>query len=126
MNRKIVLNVYKSDENIVRASIVKCCVWCCLSGLFFESNWFHFIKIKIWLLRQFGAVIGLNCVVKLNAKIKYPWKFSLGDCSWIGEGVWIDNVYPVKIGSNVCVFQGAKIISGNHSWTDQNFVCCPI
>ena len=38
-----------------------------------------------------------------------PWRLSIGDYSWIGEDVWIDNLAMVKIGKNVCVSQGAYL-----------------
>ena len=34
-------------------------------------------------------------------------RLSIGDYSWIGEDVWIDNLSIVKIGRNVCISQGA-------------------
>jgi putative colanic acid biosynthesis acetyltransferase WcaF len=77
--------------------------------------------MKCSLLRLFGAKIGENVVVKPHVHIKYPWNLSIGDNSWIGEYVWIDNLDKVEIGSNVCISQGALILSGNHDYSSEAF-----
>lgn len=125
MNNTVNLSQYNKNDFSFGASIFKRAFWYFISGVVFENNWVHLVKLKIWLLNQFGAVVGPNCVIKPNIKIKHPWKLVVGDYSWIGEGVWIDNVYAVKIGSNVCISQGVRIVSGNHSSTDRNFSLQP-
>ena len=60
-------------------------------------------------------------IIKPHVHIKYPWKLSVGDYSWIGEYVWIDNLDTVQIGSNVCLSQGALILSGNHDYSSASF-----
>jgi putative colanic acid biosynthesis acetyltransferase WcaF len=76
---------------------------------------------KAALLRAFGARVGRGLVAKPGARIKYPWLLEVGDHVWIGEDAWIDNVGPVRLGSNVCVSQGAYLGTGNHDWGDPGF-----
>lgn len=45
----------------------------------------------------------------------------IGDHCWIGEEAWIDNLGMVRIGNNVCVSQGAFILTGNHDFTKPGF-----
>ena len=59
--------------------------------------------------------------IKPHVKIKFPWRLTVGDYSWIGEGVWIDNLDQVVIGSNVCMSQGVYICTGNHDYKDEAF-----
>ena len=73
------------------------------------------------LLRAFGAKIGEQVEIKPGVQVKYPWLLTVGDHSWIGENVWIDNLVPVTIGSNVCISQGAYFCTGNHDWSDPSF-----
>lgn len=40
---------------------------------------------------------------------------------WLGEEVWIDNLTWVRIHSNVCISQGAYILTGNHDYKDPSF-----
>jgi putative colanic acid biosynthesis acetyltransferase WcaF len=44
-----------------------------------------------------------------------------GDHVWIGEGVWIDNLVKIEIGSNVCISQAALLLTGNHDYGDPAF-----
>jgi putative colanic acid biosynthesis acetyltransferase WcaF len=78
-------------------------------------------RIRVFLLRIFGARIGDGVVLKPGIRVKYPWLLSLGDRSWIGEDVWIDNLANVTIGSDVCISQGAYFCTGNHDWSDGAF-----
>lgn len=70
---------------------------------------------------MFGARIGKGCVVKPNVNIKYPWKLSIGDYTWIGENVWIDNLTSVSVGNNCCISQGAYLLTGNHDYRGPKF-----
>ena len=70
---------------------------------------------------MFGARVGTGFVCKPRVNIKYPWLLTVGDHVWIGEGVWIDNLSTVEIGSNVCLSQGVKILTGSHDWNQPEF-----
>lgn len=73
------------------------------------------------LLRAFGAAVGSRVVIKPGVRVKYPWRLRVGDDSWIGEDVWLDNLSDIEIGSNVCISQGAYLCTGNHDWSDPAF-----
>jgi putative colanic acid biosynthesis acetyltransferase WcaF len=69
----------------------------------------------------FGAKIGKGVVVKPGVQIKYPWHLIIGNHVWIGEHVWIDNLTTVTIADNVCLSQGAYLLTGNHDYTQSTF-----
>ena len=73
------------------------------------------------ILRAFGARIGERVVIKPGVHIKFPWRLEIGDDSWIGEEVWIDNLVIVQIGANCCISQGSYICTGSHDWTTPTF-----
>lgn len=107
---------YTAGRNpIVRMS------WYLINAIAFNSSAFIPYSIKRMLLRMFGAKIGLGVVIKPNLNIKYPWNLEIGKNTWIGEGVWIDNLDQVSIGSNACISQGALILSGNHDYSKTTF-----
>jgi putative colanic acid biosynthesis acetyltransferase WcaF len=84
----------------------------------------HFIPssgFRAKLLRIFGAKLGIGVVLKPGLRVKYPWRLSVGDHSWLGEDCWIDNIADVRIGSHVCVSQAAYLCTGNHDWSDRSF-----
>jgi putative colanic acid biosynthesis acetyltransferase WcaF len=53
--------------------------------------------------------------------IKYPWLLKIGDHVWIGENVWLDNLCMLVIGDNVCISQGALLLTGSHDHTKSSF-----
>jgi len=91
-------------------------IWHYVNGLIFKSGLFPFYGIKVSILRLFGAKIGKGVLIKPYVNIKYPWFLEIGDQVWIGEQVWIDNLGTVKIGSHVCISQGAYLLTGNHNY----------
>ncbi|MEL7065280.1 MAG: WcaF family extracellular polysaccharide biosynthesis acetyltransferase [Bacteroidota bacterium] len=77
--------------------------------------------IRTGLLRMFGAKIGKGVVIKPGVNIKYPWFLEVGDHVWIGENAWIDNLAPVVIEDDVCLSQGAMLLTGNHDYKKPSF-----
>ncbi len=98
-----------------------CIVWYFVNVLFFVSHIFPFSGLKIRLLQLFGSKVGVGVMIKPGVNIKYPWKLVIGDYSWIGEDVWIDNLEQVIIGSNACISQGALLLTGNHDYKKSSF-----
>lgn len=102
-------------------SKLKILLWYCINVFFFLNPLIFFSPLKVWLLRVFGAKVGLGVVIKPQVSIKYPWFLSIGDHAWIGEKVWIDNLAQVDISANVCISQGAMLLTGNHDYTSAYF-----
>jgi putative colanic acid biosynthesis acetyltransferase WcaF len=73
------------------------------------------------LLRLFGARIGKDVTIKPGVRVKFPWQLMVGDHSWIGEDVWIDNLAVVSIGAHCCMSQSVYLCTGNHDWTAVSF-----
>lgn len=108
-----------SDYN--PGSILARVLWHFISIVFFESKWFTPFGPKRFLLRLFGAKIGRGVVIKPRVTIKYPWFLEIGNYSWIGEQVWIDNLAMTRIGSNACLSQGTLLLTGNHDYSSITF-----
>lgn len=96
-------------------------VWYCINGLFFKTGILPVYSLKVFILKLFGAKIGVGVLIKPCVNIKYPWFLEIGNHVWIGENVWIDNLGMVKIGSNVCISQGAYLLTGNHDYKKPAF-----
>lgn len=79
------------------------------------------IRLKVAVLRLFGAKIGRGVIIKPAVNVKYPWFLSVGDYAWIGESVWIDNLMAVSIGNHACLSQGAMLLTGNHDYRKPTF-----
>ncbi len=100
---------------------IKRLIWFAVNFFIFQNRLNGWTGIKVFFLRLFGAKVGQNVVIKPNVNIKYPWKLTIGDNTWIGEQVWIDNLGEVTIGKNVCLSQGAMLLCGNHNYKSESF-----
>jgi len=95
--------------------------WHYINAIIFKSGLFPFYTVKVFLLKIFGAEIGKGVFIKPFVNIKYPWLLTIKDHVWVGENVWIDNLAEVTIASNVCLSQGAMLLTGNHDYTKTTF-----
>lgn len=118
---KVDFSVYDNSWYNPGGSSLKRVLWYFANILFLMNPLNPISSVKVRLLRCFGAKIGKGVVIKPSVNIKYPWNLSIGDYTWIGENVWIDNLVQVTIGSNVCVSQGAMLLCGNHNYKKSTF-----
>lgn len=117
----VALKTFKTNNFDKGRSKIIQLIWIFFNALFLKNSWFVWMSFKVLLLRTFGAKIGEGTVIKPNVNIKFPWKLVMGNDVWIGEGVWIDNLDQVTIGNDVCISQGALLLTGNHDYTSTSF-----
>ena len=118
---KVRLDTYNNSWYKIGRPVVVILLWYVVNALFFLNPLMPLSKIKVALLRLFGAKIGRNVLIKPGVNIKYPWLLKVGNSVWIGENVWIDNLTLVTIGDNVCLSQGALLLTGNHNYKKSSF-----
>lgn len=126
-NKKVDLSVYRTTIDIGASRLTQV-AWYVTNILFLKNPLVVFSSVKTALLKLFGAKLGKGVVIKPSVNIKFPWKLQVGDHSWIGENVWIDNLSDVIIGSNVTLSQGCLLLSGSHDHrkTTFDFTAAPI
>lgn len=115
------LSAYNNYPYHPGGNAIKRLLWYYVNCIFFKSGWLPANGVKIALLRLFGANIGNAVIIKPGVNIKYPWHIKIGNHSWIGEAVWIDNLTTVAIGNNVCISQGAILQTGSHNYKKNTF-----
>ena len=120
MKNKINLNNYNNSW-YKPGSKLKCICWYFINILILKNTLFPFSKIKVFILKCFGANIGIGVIIKHGVNIKYPWLLQIGNHVWIGENVWIDNLAQVTIEDHVCISQGAMLLCGNHNYKKTTF-----
>lgn len=113
---KVRLADFNSSNYDKGAIFFKQALWYCVNSLLVRPSFIPFVGFKLFLLRLFGAKIGKRICLKPCVLVKSPWNLTVGDDCWIGEKVWIDNLDKVHIGSNVCISQGALLLTGNHDY----------
>ena len=119
--QKTDLAIFDNSWYLPGAGIIKRMLWYIVNLLFFVNPLNPFSILKVLLLRLFGGKIGKGVNIKPAVNIKYPWRLTIGDYTWIGERVWIDNLDEVKIGAHACLSQGALLLCGNHNYKKSSF-----
>lgn len=94
--------------------------WFATMNLVFMTWWCP-KALRPRLLRAFGADIGDRVFIRHRVRVLWPWKLSIGDDSWIGEDVWLLNLEPIAIGSDVCLSQGVFLCTGSHDARSPSF-----
>ena len=108
-------------QNHINKSKITLAFWLLLSSVFIQSKLLFPMFFKKIILQLFGAKIGSSFIIKSGVSIKYPWKLRVGNNVWVGENVWIDNLEQVDIHNNVCISQGALLLTGNHDYKKSDF-----
>ncbi|WP_341710275.1 WcaF family extracellular polysaccharide biosynthesis acetyltransferase [Limnobacter sp.] len=114
------LSQFKNDNFDRGASLIKEIFWI-LFGLPLLSSFVPGSFWRVFLLRIFGAEVGRGVVIKPKLHVKFPWRLVVGNNSWVGECVWIDNLVDVVLGDNCCVSQGVYFCTGSHDWSRESF-----
>lgn len=103
------------------ASFFKEALWVFAKSVLFLPPWPMFSALRVFALRCFGARIGSGVVIRSRVNITFPWRLTLGDHVWLGEEVFILNLAPVMIESNVCISQRAFLCTGSHDFRRDDF-----
>lgn len=99
-----------------------------LASLVFVGNRLQISsRLRVAVLRRFGAKIGKGVVFRPRTRVKSPWHLEIGDNCWIGDGVWIDNQDHVSVGHDVVLSQDTYLTTGAHAFRrDMALISRPI
>jgi putative colanic acid biosynthesis acetyltransferase WcaF len=114
---QIDLSVPDNTELVRGAPLLVEAAWYFCGLPMLRSQWITSSSFRSRLLRLFGAKIGKGVYIKPGLRVKFPWYFEVGDHTWLGEDLWIDNLAQVTIGPHCCISQGAYLCTGNHDWS---------
>lgn len=95
-------------------------LWVTTSSLVFERTWCP-SRLRVLILRMFGAQVGKGVNVRQHVRIHWPWKLSIGSNVWIGVDAWLLNLESITLGSNVCISQGVFLCTGSHHFDSSSF-----
>jgi putative colanic acid biosynthesis acetyltransferase WcaF len=102
-------------------------LWAAVELLVIHNPWQPSSTLRTKALRLFGAKVGQQVLIRPRVRIKFPWKLTIGDRCWLGEGVWIHNQDIVTIGNDVVVSQEAFVTTGSHALaTDMALITKPV
>lgn len=89
--------------------------WAIAERLFVTNSWQISSGVRVAVLRRFGAKIGSGVVFRPRTRVSFPWRLTIGDNAWIGEGVWFHNQDQITIGHDAIVSQETFLTTGSHA-----------
>jgi len=90
--------------------------WGLAELLLVTNPWQISSRLRRATLVAFGARIGKGVLLRPRLRVRFPWKLTIGDRSWIGEDVWLHNQDQLTIGSDAVISQGTFITTGSHAY----------
>lgn len=106
---------YTLGNRLVRA------FWGWVYALFFRFSPTPLHGWRIFLLRLFGAKIGLGCRVYPRVRIWGPWNLEMGDYAAIGNDVDCYCIARIRLGARAVVSQKSYLCTGTHDYTHPGF-----
>lgn len=102
-------------------------LWGLVELLFVYNPWQVSSRLRVAALRAFGADIGSGVIFRPRTRVRFPWKLTIGDDSWIGEGVWFHNQDRIAVGHDVVISQETFLTTGSHRHrTNMGLITRPI
>ena len=96
-------------------------MWWIVQALLFHPSPQVFYGWRRFLLRLFGARIGVGVLIRPSVTVTYPWKLSIGDWSWVGDRVTLYTLGEITIGDNAVVSQHSYLSTGSHDYGHPSF-----
>ena len=89
--------------------------WGAVELLLVSNPWQISSRLRRAALEAFGATIGEGVLLRPRLRVRFPWKLTIGDRSWIGDDVWLHNQDQLTIGSDAVISQGTFVTTGSHA-----------
>lgn len=71
-----------------------------------------------WVLRLFGAKVGVQARIAASAHVFMPWNLEIGEWAAIGPDVFVYSLGKVRIGRRATVSYRSHVCAGSHDFTD--------
>jgi putative colanic acid biosynthesis acetyltransferase WcaF len=96
-------------------------LWNLFSTLLFRFSPRPLHEWRSFLLRCFGAKVGLRVHVYPGVKIWAPWNLDLADECGIANGAILYSQGKITVGYRSVISQGAHLVTGTHDYSDSGF-----
>lgn len=115
------LSIFRMPRGFRGRSAVVVQIWWIVQATLFSWSPQVLYGWRAWLLRLFGAKIGHHVLIRPGTRITYPWKLTVGDYVWVGDGTELYTLAEIHIGSHVAIAQDVAVITGSHRFRQPTF-----
>lgn len=86
------------------------------------ASYLPFNFVRCFFLRLMGMTIGHRVSISRGIKVLFPWNTSIGDDSYINQGVLLDaRGHSLTIGKSVNISRNSTIITYTHVYNSRKF-----
>lgn len=96
-------------------------LWQVIQATLFRMSPQPFYGWRRWLLKRFGAAVGVGVLIRPTARVTYPWNVTFGDYCWVGDHAEIYSLAEITIGAHAVVSQRSYLCAGTHDIRDVTF-----
>lgn len=96
-------------------------LWGVVYILFFRLSPRPLHAWRAFLLKLFGAKLGVGCHVYPGVKVWAPWNLRLGKHVGVADGVTLYCMDLIDVGDYAVISQGAYLCGGTHDYNSANF-----
>ena len=100
---------------------IKSRIWKLVNASIFRLLPYNCRGYRRFLLNLFGAKISKTASIDRKARIDFPWNFTIGEFSSVGENTWIYCLDKIKIGEKTCIGEDVYLITGSHDLNSKSF-----
>lgn len=115
------LSRFRLPKNFRGKSAVTVQLWWLVQASLFRTSPQFAYGFRRWLLRIFGAKIGLGVLIRPSVTITYPWKVKIGDYAWIGDDVVLYSLGEINIDKHAVVSQKSYLCAADHDYKQPDF-----
>ena len=108
----------KSKSNYSNLAKIKMSIWWFVYRFFFKTSFQKLYGWRNFLLKLFGAKIGVGVGFHPTAKVWFPWNLEVGNNTGVGFDVLIYNLDKVILGDFVTIAQRCHFNTGSHDFGD--------
>jgi putative colanic acid biosynthesis acetyltransferase WcaF len=96
-------------------------LWVAFKFVFFLNAFPWPSRLRVALLRLFGAKVGKRVVIRSGVNVTFPWYVDIGDDVWLGDEVCLLSLAPIVIENDVCISQRVFLCTGSHDFRKETF-----
>ena len=96
-------------------------LWMFAQALLFRWSFHNWYGWRRFLLRCFGAKVGVAVRVRPTVRIEIPWNVTLDDGCIVGDFAILYSLGTIHIGQRTIISQYAHLCAGSHDYTSRKF-----